>query len=367
MQSTHSDLKNSSSPQTGVKTFIGASTLPIKHSTVPIAPKQPVLTCFYSLGPNWHRKDFPTNKTRINITNDPHNSDIPVGIPNVPNLSIVFRKIGSDWYAIEAGNTNYMAVNGVPRHQVIFRTGDKHVIFIDRVPFIFLFGYGPEEKQKSDGQPGKDEFSLAVPNALSGIIFKKDKSCIVGPSEFCDLRKQNETACALIFYHNNCCFLKAILSSPENPVKADGVSAETPVPLFDGSKILIGKYAADFHVEKDPSISKHDFKFSPEYKSEQLALLCIDGSSNEKTSIPLPQAGKAINIGRDSHSEIHIDSKDISRKHAQLIIYERSALLFDCYSTNGTFVNEEKITKRMLHPGDIVSFGDTAFMFCYHE
>jgi hypothetical protein len=349
-------------PNVGTKTM-----LPTPHSSIPPTPKLPVLTCFYSIGPNWYKKDFPASKTKINITEDPHTSDIPVGILNVQNLNVVFQKLGSEWYAIESSNTNYMTVNGIPRHQVIFKPGDKHVIFIDRVPFIFSLEGPPESKQKTEGKPGKDEFSIAIPKASLGIIFKKEKSCIIGPNEFCDQRLQNETASAFIFYYKNCYFLKAISSSPENPVTADGVNAETPVPLFDDSKLMIGKYASVFHVEQDPSISKHDFTFSPEYKPERLSLLCIDESTNEKNSLPLPPAGKALNIGRDSHSDVHIESKDISRKHAQLIIYERSALVFDCYSTNGTFVNGEKIAKRMLHPGDIVTFGDTAFLFCYIE
>lgn len=347
---------------------VGAITqIPSQHPSIPVTPKQPVLTCFYPIGSNWHRKDFPTSKDRLNITEDTHNSDIPIGIPNAKGLEIVFQKIGSEWYAFEASNTSFMTVNGIPKHQAVFRTHDKHVIFIDSVPFVFLLGGISEVKQKSEGNPGRDEFSLVVPKASSGAIFKKEKPCVIGSNEFCDHRLHNETASAFIFFHKNCCFLKAISGSPENPVTVDGVSAETPVPLFDESKILIGKYAAEFHVEQDTSISKHDFNFSPEHKPEQLSLLCINESSDEKSSFPLPPAGKALNIGRDSHSEIQINSKDISRKHAQLIIYERSALLFDCHSTNGTLVNGEKIAKRMLHPGDIVTLGDTRFLFCYLE
>ncbi len=347
---------------------IGTSTqLPGQHAAVPIPPKQPALTCFYSVGANWFKKDFQASKDRITITEDPHNSDIPVGIPNARGVEIVFQKIGSEWYAIEASNTNFMSIDGVPTHQVIFRLNDKHVIYIDRVPFVFLLGGASDGKQKSEGTPGKDEFSLFVPKASAGVIFKKEKPCIIGSNEFCDQRLQNETASAFIFHHKNCCFLKTISSSPENPVTADGSSAEVPVPLFNGSKLIIGKYTTEFHVEEDRGISTHDFKFAPEYKSERLSLLCIEEASIDKSSFPLPPAGKALNIGRDPHSEIQINTKDISRKHAQLIIYERSALLFDCHSTNGTLVNGEKIAKRMLHPGDIVTLGDTRFLFCYLE
>jgi hypothetical protein len=351
-----------SNPNIGKRTQL----LPLS-SNIPLAPKQPVLTYFYSIGLNWYKKDFPANKTRINITEDPHDSDIPIAIPNVQNLNIVFQKRGSEWYAFEASNTNFMTVNGVPKHQVIFRENDKHVICIDRIPFVFLFGGISKAKNKSEGKPGNDEFSLVDPTTATNFIYKKEKPCIIGSNEFCDNKLTNETATAFIFHHKDCCFLKTISSSPENPVTADGVSAETPVPLFDESKLIIGKYAADFHVLQDHSISKHDFKFSPENKLGRLSLLSVNESPDGENRITLPEAGKAIIIGRDPHSDAQIESSDISRKHAQLIIYEHSALLFDCYSTNGTFVNGEKIAKRMLHPGDIVSFGDTAFLFCYIE
>jgi hypothetical protein len=171
----------------------------------------------------------------------------------------------------------------------------------------------------------------------------------------------------MIFLHGNCSYLRTLLSSPENHVTVDGAPAETPVALLDNSKIMIGKHVFIYHVDQPPTLSKQEFSFTPDPKPEKLCLLCIDENTSEKYSFALPPAGKALNVGRDSHCEIHIDSKDISRKHSQIIMYERSALVFDCYSTNGTFVNGEKIAKRMLHPGDLVTFGDTKFMFCYLE
>jgi pSer/pThr/pTyr-binding forkhead associated (FHA) protein len=42
-------------------------------------------------------------------------------------------------------------------------------------------------------------------------------------------------------------------------------------------------------------------------------------------------------------------------------------MLFDCGSSNGTFVNGEKITKKTIHPGDMISFGDIQYFFCYAE
>ncbi|HBC89497.1 MAG TPA: hypothetical protein DCZ94_21375 [Lentisphaeria bacterium] len=343
---------------------------PVTEPTTAIQ-NHPVLSCFYPVGSSWQKKEFMAGKSKISITEDPHNSDIPIGIPNVQNISISLQKLLSEWYVMESSNSNILSINGIPGHQAILKAGSKQLVFVDKTPLIFIYarpGTADTKTEHPSGKPEKGEFSLLFEQSTNEFRFKKDKHYILGPSEFCDFKLQNENAWATIFQYRNCNYLRVIhgpANSPEAPVTVDGISAETPLPLFDDSKITVGKHVLFYHTEQDFNIAKHEFAFNPEHASEKLCLLCIDENTSEKYSFALPPAGKALYIGRDSHCEIHIDSKDVSRKHSQVIMYERSALVFDCYSTNGTFVNGEKIAKRMLHPGDMVTFGDTRFMFCY--
>jgi pSer/pThr/pTyr-binding forkhead associated (FHA) protein len=84
--------------------------------------------------------------------------------------------------------------------------------------------------------------------------------------------------------------------------------------------------------------------------------------------IEIPASMRSITIGRSSKlSDVVILEPNLSRKHAQCIIYDKNIMVFDCGSSNGTFVNGEKITKKTIHPGDTVSFGDVAYFFCYAE
>ena len=56
--------------------------------------------------------------------------------------------------------------------------------------------------------------------------------------------------------------------------------------------------------------------------------------------------GKPITIGRTSESDVELDNPSISREHA-LVEHEKGRdYLTDNGSTNGTFVNGKKITKR---------------------
>ncbi len=370
------ELKKQTSTAISSPPPVAAAPAPVQVAAPAPAPaagrSQPTLSCYYLSRQTWQKKDFLTSKQRLLITEDPHTSDIPVGIPNVQTVNIVLQKLASEWYLIESSNTSLMSANGIPSHQSIIKEGSKHVLFIDKIPIIFNFSSGGTTTQTSKiefakGKPEKDEFSLVYEGTSAETRFKRDNFYIFGPSDFCDFKLQNENVWIMIFHYMGCNYLRTIHANPDNPVTVDGVSAENPILLFNDSRIMLGKHAMSFHVDQETNIANQDFNSNSERRSEKLCLLCIDEQTLEKYSFALPPAGKALNVGRDSHCEIHIDSKDVSRKHSQVIIYERSALVFDCYSTNGTFVNGEKIAKRMVHPGDLVCFGDTKFMFCYLE
>ena len=78
-----------------------------------------------------------------------------------------------------------------------------------------------------------------------------------------------------------------------------------------------------------------------------------------------PSAGKTytlegdeILIGREPSSTLQIDSPGVSRKHARLTFQDKKYLIEDLGSSNGTFVNGERISKPWpLKNGDIISLG----------
>lgn len=66
-----------------------------------------------------------------------------------------------------------------------------------------------------------------------------------------------------------------------------------------------------------------------------------------------------LTIGRDANNEIVLDNNFVSRRHAQLIISDNGQVLIkDLGSSNGTFVNGNKVTESHLKPGDMVKCAD---------
>lgn len=58
---------------------------------------------------------------------------------------------------------------------------------------------------------------------------------------------------------------------------------------------------------------------------------------------------KTFEIGRDDKCEVPLKvDKFISRHHARVLVVEPECFLEDLGSTNGTFVDDERLTRRVL-------------------
>lgn len=66
--------------------------------------------------------------------------------------------------------------------------------------------------------------------------------------------------------------------------------------------------------------------------------------------------GRVI-VGRSPDNEIYIQSKFVSRHHAQLTNDENGCTIEDLNSTNGVYIGEERVKKYRLKDGDVVSLG----------
>jgi two-component system cell cycle response regulator len=89
-----------------------------------------------------------------------------------------------------------------------------------------------------------------------------------------------------------------------------------------------------------------------------------------------PLKEKEYVIGRESDADLVIPRSAVSRQHSRLAQDEDGEwTLTDLGSTNGTFVNEERVESQRLSDGDQLRFGDAIFKFlsgsnvesAYHE
>lgn len=72
-----------------------------------------------------------------------------------------------------------------------------------------------------------------------------------------------------------------------------------------------------------------------------------------------PLEGYEVTIGRDGSNTISINDAEVSRKHARMEQRGASYVIQDLGSTNGTFINGNRVTGiQVLNGNDIVSFGE---------
>jgi serine protease Do len=80
--------------------------------------------------------------------------------------------------------------------------------------------------------------------------------------------------------------------------------------------------------------------------------------NGDRAGQKLGLGGSGIRIGRESTiCEIVLENPKVSRLHAEVVSIDGKVLLIDRNSSNGTYVNDQKIDKRFLRDGDIIYFG----------
>ncbi len=72
-------------------------------------------------------------------------------------------------------------------------------------------------------------------------------------------------------------------------------------------------------------------------------------------------------IGRSLESEIVVQDEHVSRKHAQIRYENNEYILYDLDSTGGTFLNNKKITRSVLHVGNIITLTTVPMVFVGEE
>ncbi|MDD3663336.1 MAG: GGDEF domain-containing protein [Candidatus Pacebacteria bacterium] len=71
-------------------------------------------------------------------------------------------------------------------------------------------------------------------------------------------------------------------------------------------------------------------------------------------------------VGRDPSLDIVVQEESISRRHAELIYDGNNLQIIDLDSTNGTYVNDEKIKTKIISKEDLIRFGNIMFKYLPH-
>ena len=85
----------------------------------------------------------------------------------------------------------------------------------------------------------------------------------------------------------------------------------------------------------------------------QWQLVNVKPDVNEKHALQ----GESMMVGRDRSCSIVLAHPAVSRRHARITLSGTSCVLEDLKSANGTYVNNTRVERAKLKPGDVVRFG----------
>ena len=91
--------------------------------------------------------------------------------------------------------------------------------------------------------------------------------------------------------------------------------------------------------------------------------VALRGKSADLKNQTFPLRKGSNSVGRKDSNDIHLPHGNVSAQHARISHRDGTWQVTNLLSSNGTFVNGERVTRRELVDGDEVSFGDRVFIF----
>src|SRR5213082_269052 len=161
--------------------------------------------------------------------------------------------------------------------------------------------------------------------------------------------------------------------TPAAEVLINGVRlGAEPTPLLHGDKVEVGGHELTFVDERRSGSTQFMQKLPmPEAQAGAPA-------ARGKPGVATNTGGRVVSLtdgreyvitaativfGREAGSDIVVAGKDVSRRHAEIVQTPKGYVLVDS-STNGTFVNDERVeAQRVLQRADVIRMGEESFRF----
>lgn len=320
----------------------------------------------------WQEKQFSSRKNRVLIGNNQQEAQIQIPDCEPDSIQAAALRLGECWLVLETGKQDLMRVNGFPRRQAIIGRRSRTAVTFGESAVVFMAGTVEENHALlPEGNRALVKF------AGQPLAMALDQPLLIGNHPACALRLDQ-----LFAGQKADAALKAIFAAPfvavlcsgngrlylsplgRAKLQLDGEPVVGTVPLPTNSTLGIDKLALPIVLPESLQGTELDI---PDYREQRLALVQLNEDGRPLGKVELKTAGHSMIIGRAAeNAEIIIPVDEVSRKHAQIIIYDKSLLLEDCYSSNGTFVNDEKVGRCRVRPGDVMRFGGSPqFLLCY--
>jgi ABC transport system ATP-binding/permease protein len=324
--------------------------------------------------PDGRQENIPLAKNVVRIGRGMENNEVAVqeNFDSISRKHLEIRREGSAYTVHDLGSSNGTYLNGLKVENAPLQDGDEICIGSadDKEEVRIKFQLGTEillgtavtkrgstsSLPKLSSLPPVANPYLAIrwPDGQTNYFPIEKNTVLIGRTVDADLTIPDElrfvSSRHLELRRDGASFTITDLNSTNGTlINNKPLAPNMPVPLYNETIIRIG--------DESLGISLGLTFINPFEPSAP-----IEGLSMIAPKIFVPPA-RELMIGRSSTCDIHLDSPNVSRRHASLREENKHYFLEDLGSANGTRVNDRPIKRVELQDGDLITVGDFLLVF----
>lgn len=330
-----------------------------KKDSLPAYP----ISIYLKNADKWQKQGINPADKMIIIGKNPSICDIFIDEEQIDKEHVLIYSLGVFWFILERGNGRKLKINGIQRRQIILRKNESALIEVAKRKMLI-------SSRMEDKLTKIESQGIQMANKVTVSVFDKEyhfnfsKCAVVGSHRICDIRTKTGPAfAAVIFNYKKKLYIHAVQS---NTAFVEYQPVKNITMLSDGMEMKISNHEMKIFMPLSRAYGK-GFNIIPDFSKSSFCMYQFNGREKLTAAFEMPPEGKSIYVGRNPNLGMTLDCSNVSRKHSQIIAYENGMMILDCYSTNGTYLNNAKIGKKMAHAGDKVYFGDCKFLLGYCE
>ncbi len=218
--------------------------------------------------------------------------------------------------------------------------------------------------------------TVTTAEGVSSAEYKFDqKRVVIGRGAGADVRLPHRTVSqnhALVEMADDGLLISDLGSTNGTFIGGNRLLPHRPHRMDSGSHVLVGKFSVklegpvpvkqptSWEVTSELSRSlMRDLMSTTQTELISPTLTVLDSDS----ALELRVTDRSYVIGRDAQCDLPINDSDASRRHAEVVLTSKGAVLSDLQSKNGTKVNGRLVDSRKLRHEDVVQIGTTRMRF----
>lgn len=308
----------------------------------------------------------------VSVGNSQEDVDVYINDPAIAKKQLVITRIGREWLFVDRGVKDLCHFDGVQTRQMVapwncrtvISMGDSRLVFtgVESTNFMDASQVAPKRRRLETVYDPPDVDSQVYISNDKMTVDAAQEPLLIGSHMVCDFIIPEKTVRpfhAMVFWAPDGVYIEPMGNFK---LQVSGQMTTEPFRLQPDDEIIIGSEMLRVELYGDHQARCAQL-FEDGLDFENFCLTPLGGVASEPFIIPA--YGGAITIGRSSTCGITLNDMGVSRAHAQIIPSGKSFHLIDNYSANGTYVNNEKISKARVHAGDVIEIGKTFFVVHY--